>query len=180
MFRKLLIILTALLVLLLFAGCVNELLMIAAQDAGSVRVYLVNESTAKFVSPNLGLCPQGLETLPHSFVTTPPIIAPGQAVSYTTRELAGTAGDCSAASPDFMVGLCGWSYGDSAESLTRFDMKYGGQIGMMFNCGDTVILRWTDGGADCGTWSSEVLTRPGNATPTVEFQQILTGGSCTQ
>jgi hypothetical protein len=180
MLRKLLVILFAILILLLFTSCINELLMIAAQDPASVRVYLVNESATKYVSPNLGLCPQGLETLPHSFLSAPPVIGPGQTISYTTRELAGLAGDCAAASPDFMVGLCGWRYGDSPDALTHFDQKYGGQIGYQFNCGDTVILRWTDAGPACGTWSSEVLTRPGNDAPTADFQQILTGGSCTQ
>ncbi|MEK6643556.1 MAG: hypothetical protein AAB385_05695 [Planctomycetota bacterium] len=180
MLKKLIIVLVVIFVLFLIAGCVNELLMLAAQDPGSVRVYLVNGSSTRFVAPNLGLCPQGLETLPHNFVTEPPVIGPGQSVSYTTRQLAGASGDCSSASPSFMVGLCGWSYGNAADSLTRFDQKYGGQIGMQFNCGDTVILRWTDGGPDCGTWSSEVLSAPGNTVPTAQFQQIATGGSCTQ
>ena len=165
--------------MLLCAGCTDSLLMLGASDPGSVRVYLVNTSSSRFVSPNIGLCPQGLANQPHNFLEAPPMLGPGESISYTTRQIGGADGVCTNASAQFMVGLCGWTYGPTAEDQTRQDQKFGGQIGYQFNCGDTVILRWADGGPACGTWTSEVLTAPGNTPATAPFQLIDTGGTCS-
>jgi hypothetical protein len=160
------------------AGCTDQLYALFASDPATVRVYLVNASTARYVSANLGLCSLGLQTQPHQFITDPPVLAPGEAATFTMRQVGGAYGDCANASPDYMIGLCGWRFGDAPDALTLQDQQYGGQIGVMFHCGDTVILRWTDDGPDCGTWASDVLVAPGNPQPTQDFQLIDAGGSC--
>jgi hypothetical protein len=164
------------------AGCTDllNLFSLAGLDAQQgVRIYLVNSSTSKFVSPNPGLCPQGIENQGHSFLSESPVIAPGQAVTYTTVQIGGDTGVCASADPSFMIGLCGWRFGVDSANLSQCTQKFGGQINVQFQCGDTVILRWTDGGGENGTWSSEVLTAPGNAAPTMAFQTIDGGGSCS-
>jgi len=168
-------------ILLVFSGGCGWEGLFGGPDAGAtVRLYLVNSSTAKFVSPNPGICPQGIgDSSSHRFLEERPVIGPGEAVSYTTWEIAGENGICREADASFSVGLCGWKYGDAADSLETQAQKYGGQIGVQFNCGDTVILRWSDSGPACGTWTSEVLTAPGNAAPTMAFMVIDDGGVCT-
>ena len=141
-------------------------------DASSVRVYLINDSTTQYVAPNLGLCPQGLANPPHSFLDAPPILAPGEAIGYSMWRIGGAAGLCIGDCPDYMVGLCGWWYGPDSEVANRIDRKFGGQISLQFQCGDTILLRWTDAGAEGGVWSSSVLTAPGNDPPTADFQEI--------
>lgn len=155
-----------------FGSCLHR------RGPATVRLILVNTSADKFVQPNPGLCPQGLEqTGSHRFLPNPPIIPPGRAVSFTTLQIAGVGGLCANADPNFAVGLCGWKFGPSADNLATQSTKFGGQIGAMFNCGDTVILRWSDTGPECGTWESEILTAPGNDPPSMPFQ-IIEGGSC--
>lgn len=151
-------------------------------ERGFVRIYLVNTSTTKFVAPNPGLCPEGLQNLPHFFVRTPPLLAPGESVSISTLELAGPRGACCGDPADFMIGLCGWKYGTDPDNLATCADRYGGALGMQFRCGDTVILRWTDVGAEIGVWSSEVLTARGNAPTTQPFMALPPpeGGSCQQ
>lgn len=164
----------------MIVGCGAELGGLFLDSGDVVRVYLVNTSTSKYVSPNPGICPQGIEaTTSHRFLDEPPIIEPGRAVSYTTQQIAGSGGVCANADPSFSVGLCGWKYGDSPDNLTLQAEKFGGQIGYQFGCGDTVILRWADTGPACGTWSSEVMTAPNNPLPTAPFMTIGTGGVCT-
>lgn len=165
-------------ILLLTGGCTEQWFSLFASDPGSVRVYLVNTSASRLVAGNLGLCSLGLENQPHRFIEQPPVLAPGESYALTTRQIGGAEGDCTNASPQFMIGLCGWRFGDTVESLQLQDQKFGGQIGYQFHCGDTVILRWADGGPDCGTWASEVLSAPGNPQPSQPFQTIETGGSC--
>jgi len=165
-------------ILLLTGGCTEQWFSLFASDPGSVRVYLVNTSASRLVAGNLGLCSLGLENQPHRFIEQPPVLAPGESYAFTARQIGGAKGDCTNASPQFMIGLCGWRFGDTVESLQLQDQKFGGQIGYQFHCGDTVILRWADGGPDCGTWASEVLSAPGNPQPSQPFQTIETGGSC--
>jgi hypothetical protein len=161
------------------SGCDVQTMFPFADSGAVVRLYLVNTSASKFVSPNPGICPQGIEeSTTHQFLDKPPVIAPGTAVSYTTWQIAGFGGLCADADPSFSVGLCGWKFGDSADMLELQPEKFGGQIGFQFNCGDTVILRWSDSGPACGTWTSEVLTAPGNALPSMPFMTIG-GGACT-
>jgi len=181
MSRKFILVLFAILLVLLLAGCTDQLMVMGASDPASIRLYLINESASKFVCPNPGLCPQGLTTGAHHFLDSPPMLAPGEAVSYTTRQLGGADGVCTGDRPDFMVGLCGWNYGDSPDQMNTMAKQYGGQIGFQFNCGDTVILRWNDAGPAGGTWTSEVLTAPGNKPATMDFQEMgaPAGGSCT-
>lgn len=162
------------------AGCDVQSMLPLPDSGAVVRLYLVNTSTNKFVSPNPGICPQGIEeSTSHRFLDAPPVLAPGTAVSYTTWQIAGFDGLCGDADPTFAVGLCGWKFGDAADQLELQPEKFGGQIGYQFACGDTVILRWSDSGPACGTWTSEVLTAPGNAPPSMAFMTIGTGGVCT-
>lgn len=150
-------------------------------SATTLRLYLVNESTTRYVSPNPGLCAEGLEAGTKRFLDVPPVIAPGEAVSYTSFEIGGQDGICSGDNPQFMIGLCGWKHGASAEDLSPCSKRYGGQIGFQFQCGDTIILRWTDAGDIDGTWTSEILSALGNGPPAADFQYIDGGGgSCTQ
>ena len=170
-------------VLLLPAGCMLGImdLLGGCQPHSYIRLWLVNDSKTKYVSPHPGLCPQGLTTLPHYFVDQRPVLAPGESKSYTTVEMAGAEGLC-VNRPDFMIGLCGWNYGDDPANLTGCSDRYGGQIGYQFNCGDTVILHWTDSGAATGTWTSEVLPANGNPAPSAPFQMLPPpeGGTCQQ
>lgn len=171
---------TALLAAAAAGGCDVPTFSLFGDSGSVVRLYLVNTSAAKFVSPNPGICPQGIEeSTTHRFLAEPPVIGPGEAVTYTTWQIAGANGLCGDADPSFSVGLCGWKFGDAADNLTLQAEKFGGQIGYQFNCGDTVILRWADTGPACGTWASEVLTAPGNNPPTMSFMTISDGGVCT-
>jgi hypothetical protein len=182
MSKKFLLILVAVFLLLVLTRCTDQILMMGASDPASVRLYLVNESENLYLSPNPGLCSQGLTAGPHRFLEVRPILAPAEAVSYTTRQIGGAEGVCTGERPDFMVGLCGWSFGSSPDQMTEINVQYGGQIGHQFNCGDTVILRWVDAGPAGGAWSSECLTAPGNMPATMEFQSISLpqGASCSE
>jgi len=173
--------LAAVLSAVLIAGCTGDLVIPRLSPSDYLRVYLVNESTSKYLSPNPGLCAEGLESGTKRFLDTPPILAPGETATYTTIEIGGLNGICSGDTPQFMFGLCGWKHGASADELTPCSRMYGGQIGFQFECGDTVILRWTDVGDPDGTWTSEVLSAPGNRPPVADFQYIEGGAgpSCT-
>jgi hypothetical protein len=140
-----------------------------ADDEASVRVTLVNGSSTQYVSPNLGVCPMGMATPPHYFVTPAPVLAPGQQITYSTDQIAGASGNCQTFATDFTIGLCGYSYGASAEGLTAIEGPYRGIIGTHFNCGDTVVLTWSDAGSAQGSWTSEVQPAAGNPTPTEAF-----------
>lgn len=159
-------------------GCV-ELLCLLPLDGASVKLILMNDSASRYVAPNPGLCPQGLDAGGHSFLPTRPVIAPGQSVTYSTFEIGGLSGLCSSADPTFMVGLCGWHHGEDPNNLAQCSQRYGGQIGFQFSCGDTVILRWTDEGGVDGVWTSDVQPAAGNPMPTMSFQSMDSGGMCT-
>jgi len=159
-------------VIVVMTGCFDFTGICGRQDESSVRIYLVNDSTTHVVAPKLGVCPVGMTTEPHYFVDPIPNIQPGESVVYTTRQIAGNHGVCTNADPAFSIGLCGWSYGTCTCAMTHVAQKFGGQIGFQFNCGDTIILRWTDTGGAGGTWTSEGLTAAGNAAPTADFQIV--------
>ncbi|MFH1420234.1 MAG: hypothetical protein ABII12_18330 [Planctomycetota bacterium] len=164
------VVVTALAAVCLGATCIQ--VFFPCDDATTVTIRLINDSETQTVAPNLGLCPNGMANQPHYFVSTPPVLAPGEETTYTGCQIAGCGGNCETYSTDFMVGLCGWQYGPSADDLTATENRFGGQIGMQFNCGDTITLRWCDEGAAGGTWTSEVQTAPGNAAPTADFQNL--------
>jgi hypothetical protein len=156
-------------------GCVNcaeWFPVLACGDGSVVEIRLVNESDTEYVAGNLGVCPNGMAVEPHYFIDSPPVLAPGEEVSYTTGQVAGLGGNCLVYTTDFMIGLCGWQYGPSADELTAVATRYGGQIGFQFSCGDTVILRWSDTGAAGGAWTAEVQPAAGNSTPVAEFQEL--------
>lgn len=171
---------TAMSLVLVGAGCEGLLLLLPPIDAASVKLVLINDSATKYVSPNPGLCPQGLDTGPHSYLASRPLLAPGARVTITTFQLAGFDGLCVDADPSFMIGLCGWHHGDDPANLTQCSNQYGGQIGYQFHCGDTVILRWTDEGGPDGTWTSEVVSATGTAPPMMAFQLMPGGGQCEE
>jgi len=137
-----------------------------------VTVRLINDSTSQYVAPNLGFCPLGMATQPHFFVASPPVLGPGEEATYTSCELAGVYGNCQTYNSDFMTGLCGWAYGTNQEQLSQTIRRFGGQIGAQFNCGDTIILRWTEAGEAGGTWTSEVEPATGNPQPQTPFQAL--------
>jgi hypothetical protein len=151
-----------------WSGCLSRFAP-NAEPQGIVQITLANDSATQYVAPNLGVCPQGMATLPHYFVPAAPVLAPGAEVTYTTDQIAGSDGNCRAFSTEFTVGLCGWSYGASATTMTAADSRLRGIIGAQFNCGDTVILHWSDSGDAGGTWTSEVQPAIGNPTPTEAF-----------
>ncbi len=136
-----------------------------------VTITVVNDSQTQFVQPKLRVCPEGMLVEPHFPLANPPILAPGQSVTYTTAQIAGASGNCQTFSTNFMLGLCGWGYGTDRAALLDTAARYGGQIGFQFHCGDTVILHWTDG-AEAGTWSSEVQPAEGNPAPVAAFQSL--------
>ena len=136
------------------AGCADLWTLLASGEEGIVQIRFVNDSATETVAPNVGVCPNGMASEPHYFLDSPPVIAPGEEVTYTTWQIAGLGGNCLFYSTDFMIGLCGWQYGPSADDLTAVETRYGGQIGFQFSCGDTVILRWSDAGEAGGAWTS--------------------------
>ena len=142
------------------------------QGDSTVVIVLANDSTTQFVSPSLGVCPNGMAAQPHLFVDPAPVIAPGTEVTYSTCQIGGTDGDCKTFATDFAIGLCGWQNGPTADDLTAVFTRLAGQIGVQFSCGDTVTLRWTDAGSDGGTWTSEVQPATGNPEPTADFQEL--------
>lgn len=160
------------------AGCMELTNLIPQIGAASVKLVIYNDSTSKFVSPKPGLCPQGLEVQTHSFLANPPVIAPGGSATVTTLDIGGLDGICIASDPSFMVGFCGWKFGEDPNNLAACTQQYGGQIGFQFNCGDTLIMRWTDTGGESGTWTTQVQPAAGNPTPTQQFQVLPTAGSC--
>jgi len=137
-----------------------------------VRIKLVNDSERQFVSPNVAVCPNGITDPPHHFVEVPPVLGPGESITYTTEELAGTDGNCQTFSTNFMIGLCTWHFGPARDDLTTSEQRFGGQIGVQFQCGDTVILHWLDTDEAGGTWTAEVVTAPGSEPPTASFQLL--------
>jgi len=137
--------------------------------AASVRVTLINGNSTQYVSPNLGICPLGMATPPHYFVTPAPVLGPGEQITYTTDQIAGASGNCQAFATDFTIGLCGYNYGASADNLTALEGPYRGIIGTHFNCGDTVVLTWSDALSPQESWTSEVQPATGNPTPTEAF-----------
>lgn len=141
------------------------------EDA-TITVRLINDSTSQSVAPNLGFCPLGMATQPHFFVATPPVLGPGEEITYTSCEIAGAYGNCQTYNSDFMTGLCGWEYGANQAQLSQTIRRFGGQIGVQFNCGDTIILRWTEAGEAGGTWTSEIEPATGNPQPQTAFQAL--------
>ncbi len=151
-----------------WAGCL-ERFSPDPVEVGTVQVRLINDSATQYVAPGLGICPYGMATPPHYFVTPPPVLGPGQEMTYTTDQLAGENGNCLAFTTDFTIGLCGFSYGTQADSLTTVEGPYRGVIGVQFSCGDTVVLRWSDAQEPQGSWTSEVQPAQGNPQPTEAF-----------
>jgi len=149
-------------------GCL-EWLSPGPTEVGTVQVRLINDSSTQYVAPNLGVCPYGMATPPHYFVNPAPVLGPGEEITYTTDQLAGDEGNCLVFTTDFTIGLCGYSYGTQADSLTPVEGPYRGLIGVHFSCGDTVVLRWSDAQDQQGAWSSEVEPAPGNPQPTEDF-----------
>lgn len=141
-------------------------------DETTVWIKLANDSATQYVAPNIGICPNGMASQPHHFVATPPVLGPGEEVTYTSCQIAGSDGNCLTFATDFAIGLCGWQYGAAADNLESATKRFGGQIGTQFNCGDTVTLRWSDAGDTGGTWTSEVQPATGNPTPTADFQEL--------
>ena len=94
----------AALVALAAGGCTN-LLETMLGGGEMVRIKLVNDSERQFVSPNVAVCPNGITDPPHHFVEVPPVLGPGESITYTTEELAGTDGNCQTFSTNFMIGL---------------------------------------------------------------------------
>lgn len=165
---------------LLAAGCTELFSLIPLFQDASVKLVIHNDSATRYVSPNPGLCPQGLEVQTHSFLAERPVISPGGSVTITTLDIGGLDGLCADADPSFMVGFCGWQHGEDPDSLSACTLQYGGQIGFQFNCGDTIVLRWTDEGGPDGIWTSEVIPQTGNPAPQMPFQLMEGGGACTQ
>jgi hypothetical protein len=154
----------------LAAGCPDLLDQLVPQPL--VRIKVVNDSAAQFVSPNIAVCPNGIEIPPHYFVQPPPVLGPGASVTYTTQEVAGsTDGNCQTFDTNFMLGVCTWDFGAAADNLApAADQRFGGQIGFQFHCGDTVILHWLDTDETGGSWTAEVVPAPGNPPPNAPFQ----------
>lgn len=159
-------------------GCTDAFNLLPIFDSASVKLIIHNDSATKHVSPNPGLCPQGLEVQTHSFLENPPVLAPGASVTITTLDIGGFDGLCADADPSFMVGFCGWKFGEDPNNLSACTEQYGGQIGYQFHCGDTLIMRWTDSGGTNGTWTTEVQPAMGNPAPTMEFQVMEGTGGC--
>jgi hypothetical protein len=138
----------------------------------TLTINVFNDSCATYISPRLGVCPNGMAQPPHYFVEPPPVITPGQSVSYTSDQIAGAVdGDCSTFS-GLVVGIPGWGYGPTSnpDTMTYVETRFVGLVGVQFHCGDTINLRWsncTTGGE--GTWTSEVIPAPGNPDPTAPF-----------
>lgn len=147
-------------------------LFIPCTEDAMITVRLINDSATQSVAPNLGFCPNGMVAQPHFFVSSPPVLGPGEEATYTSCEVAGSFGNCRSFSTEFMIGLCGWQYGADGAQLTQVSRRFGGAIGQQFTCGDTVILRWSDAGNNGGTWASEVQPAPGNSQPAAAFQEL--------
>jgi hypothetical protein len=154
------------------AGCTDLFPLPGCGDDARVQIKLINDSTSRYVAPNLGICPNGMASQPHHFVKPAPLLAPGQEVTYTSCQIAGSDGSCTTFSSEFSIGLCGWQYGPSEDELTSALRRFGGQIGTQFGCGDTVILRWSDNDAGGGSWTSEVEPASGNNPPAADFQEL--------
>ena len=144
----------------------------------TLKVTLFNDSCGTYISPKFGACPMGMPQQPHYFVEPPAVVAPGQSVTYFTDQVAGTTdGDCVAFATEFTVGVPGWGYGptDNPDTMTYVGMPtdppYIGIIGVQFQCGDAIELRWSncDTGSGAGSWTSEVIPGPGNPAPTAPF-----------
>jgi hypothetical protein len=146
-----------------------------------LKITLFNDSCGTYISPGFGVCPKGMaDQDSHHFVNPPAVIAPGDAVTYTSDQVAGAAdGDCVAFSTDFTVGIPSWGYGPTPTpdnnwlyvGMTYGDPPYVGFIGTQFHCGDTIELHWSncDTGGGAGVWTSEVIPGPGNPQPTAPF-----------
>ena len=162
-------------VLLIGGACLGttcSVPVVTCEDDEQIVIKLVNNSTTQSVAPNIGVCPNGMASQPHHFVSTPPVLGPGESVTYTTCELGGADGNCQTASADMMIGMCGWEYGTDASALTATQRQFGGQIGAQFSCGDTVTLSWSDAGDAGGTWTSSVEPATGNSAPSADFQEL--------
>jgi hypothetical protein len=172
MSRRRIVVLTAVLAGLGLSGCTALLEALAGKDP-FVRIKVVNDSVRQTVSPNIAVCPNGIENDPHHFVQTPPVLGPGESISYTTEEIAGTDGNCQTFATNFALGVCSWQFGSSRETLApAASQRFGGQIGVQFQCGDTVILHWLDTDETGGSWTAEVITATGNQPPSAEFQLL--------
>ncbi len=153
------------------SGCANLLATLVGTEP-LVRIKVVNDSARQFVSPNIAVCPNGITQPPHHFVEVPAVLAPGESITYTTEEIAGTDGNCRTFTTDFMLGICTWQFGSTRDDLATADQRFGGQIGFQFQCGDTVILHWLDTDETGGSWTAEIITAPGNQVPTAPFQAL--------
>ncbi|MFH1748839.1 MAG: hypothetical protein ABIG44_17535 [Planctomycetota bacterium] len=166
------VVIAATLIALSIAGCTCLFPTSTCTAATGVTIRLINDSATQHVVPNLGICPNGMAYTPHYFVNPTPTLAPGAEVVYTSCEIADSDGNCVNFATDFMIGMCGWQYGADANALTSTARRLGGAIGVQFNCGDTIILRWTEAGDNGGTWTSEVQPATGNPAPMEQFQEI--------
>ena len=144
----------------------------------TLTITLFNDSCGTYIAPKFGVCPLGMAQQPHYFVEPPAVVVPGQSVTYTTDQVAGTTdGDCVAFASDFTVGIPGWGYGPTSNSDTMTyvgmpaDPPYVGIIGTQFHCGDTIELHWSNCAAVCGagSWTSNVIPGAGNPAPTEPF-----------
>jgi hypothetical protein len=140
----------------------------------TLKITLYNDSCGTYIAPKLGVCPNSMAQPPHYFAEPPPVIVPGQSVTYTTDQLAGaTDGSCVDYPTTFTVGIPGWGYGPTSnpDTMTYVETRFVGLIGVQFSCGDDVNLHWsncTTGGGE-GVWTSEVIPGPGNPEPTAPF-----------
>ena len=151
-------------------GCPNWLDQLGPDPL--VQIKVVNDSAAQIVSPIIAVCPNGIENQPHYF-STPPVLAPGESITYTTQQIAATDGNCETFGTAFMLGVCSWEFGTAADNLApAANQRFGGQIGFQFQCGDTVILHWLDTDATGGSWTAEVVPAIGNPAPTAPFQSL--------
>ena len=172
MSRRRIVGLLAVLAALGAGGCANLLEALRIPQP-LVRIKVVNDSVRQTVRPNIAVCPNGIESEPHHFVRTPPVLGPGESITYTTAEIAGTDGNCQTFDTNFMLGVCTWEFGDSRETLApAAAQRFGGQIGFQFQCGDTVILHWLDTDEVGGSWTAEVITAIGNQLPSAPFQSL--------
>lgn len=140
----------------------------------TLTITLFNDSCGTYIAPKFGVCPNGMTAEPHHFVDPPAVLAPGKSITYTTDQVAGaTDGNCSSFPTAFTVGIPGWGYGPTSnpDTMTYVDSRFVGVIGVQFNCGDTIRLRWSncDTGSGQGSWTSEVIPGPGNAATTTPF-----------
>jgi hypothetical protein len=165
------VVVTAMLASLAASGCADVFsTLVGVQPV--VQIKVVNDSERQTVSPNIAVCPNSIEQPPHYFVDIPPVLGPGESITYTTEELAGSDGNCRTFNTSFMLGICTWQFGPTRDDMTTVDQRFGGRIGSQFQCGDTVILHWLDTDEVGGSWTAEVVPARGNQPPSASFQSL--------